>query len=297
LAEPAPFAIESFQASDGYCLQYRRYVNAATDGRASALAHVVCLHGIQSHAGWYEHSCRKLSEAGFMVSFLDRRGSGMNKEARGDAPRFRRLLQDVAEFLEHLRKAMDPASPGQPIFLIGISWGGKVAAALARFQPRHISGMVLLCPGFCPRVRPPLSERLRIAWARLVSPQRLFDIPLNDPQLFTSTPRWLEFLRGDSLSLHRASARFLVESVRLDRYLKSVPARVHVPVLLMVAGKDRIIDNAATRRFVEKFATPDRQVIEYPAAHHTLEFEPDPDCFLVDLIAWLRQRASPGARS
>ena len=38
------------------------------------------------------------------------------------------------------------------------------------------------------------------------------------------------------------------------------------------------------------FATQDRQVIEYPGAHHTLEFEPDPRPVFADLTQWLRDR-------
>ena len=58
-------------------------------------------------------------------------------------------------------------------------------------------------------------------------------------------------------------------------------------VLLRLAQHDRIIDNAPTRRFVERFASSDREVIEYPGAHHTLEFEPEPDRFVNDLLRWL----------
>ena len=89
-----PYSLETFTASDGYRWRYRHY---APPGKPRA--HVVCLHGIQSHAGWYEHSCTRLSRAGYAVSFLDRRGSGMNERDRGDAPSFRRLIDDVAEFL------------------------------------------------------------------------------------------------------------------------------------------------------------------------------------------------------
>jgi len=288
LAEsPAPFSIEAFTASDGYRLQYRRYADKSALQKGMPRGHLVCLHGIQSHAGWYDYSSARLSQAGFVVSFLDRRGSGMNRENRGDAPSFKRLLQDLAEFLEYLKG--DAGETASPIFLIGISWGGKLAAAFQRYQPGHVHGIVLLCPGFCPRVRPPFRERLRIAWARISARGRLFAIPLNDPELFTATPQWLDFLRGDPLSLHRATARFLVESFRLDRYLRSAPAHVSVPVLLLLAEKDRIIDNAATRRYVQQFATSDLNIIEYAGAHHTLEFEPDPGRFVTDLIDWLEQ--------
>ena len=52
---------------------------------------VIFLHGIQSHGGWYPRSCSKVAAAGYEVFFLERRGCGLNSEARGDAPSFRRL--------------------------------------------------------------------------------------------------------------------------------------------------------------------------------------------------------------
>jgi alpha-beta hydrolase superfamily lysophospholipase len=272
--------VRTFTASDGYRWRYRCY--EPPGGRAPR-AHVVCLHGIQSHGGWYGYSCRRLSESGYLVSFLDRRGSGLNDEARGDAPGFRRLLDDVAEFLSHERGQV----PSRRMFLLAISWGGKLAVALERSHPGLVDGLVLLCPGFFPRVRPSLRERLRIAWSFLTAPGRMFPIPLGDPELFTASPDWQEFLRKDPRALHEATARFLVHSVRLDRYVRGSPRFVRIPVLLMLAGQDRIIDNIRTRRFVETFATTDQQYRYDVEAHHTLEFEPQPHPFVDELLRWL----------
>ena len=273
----AAWSSEAFTAGDGYRWRYRRYAAVGP-----ARADVVGLHGIQSHAGWYEHSCTRLAAAGYEVSFLDRRGSGVNEPARGDAPGFRRLLDDLAEFLRDRRAR----NGGRRVILLAVSWGGKLAAALPRRHPGLFDALALLCPGFRPKVAPPLRRRLAILWARLLTPSRTFPIPLDDPELFTATPRWLEFLRRDPLALHRATARFLVASVRLDAYLRRAPRHVTAPTLLLLAGRDRIIDNARTRAFVERFAGP-KEIIEYPEAHHTLEFEPDPERFLGDLLGWL----------
>jgi alpha-beta hydrolase superfamily lysophospholipase len=281
LAERAAFTVESFTAGDGYVWRYRRYRPAGPPR-----ARVVCIHGIQSHAGWYEYSCTRLSRAGFAVSFLDRRGSGVNDQDRGDAPGFRRLLDDLAEFL---RAETAANTEKLPVFLAAISWGGKLAVALQRRHPGLVDGLALLCPGFFARVKPPLGQRLTILGTRLVRPRKLFPVPLDDPGLFTATPRWQQFIREDPLGLRRATARLLIESVRLDGYLRIVPKHVRVPVLLLLAEHDRVIDNARTRRYVDKFPTADKEVIEYPGAHHTLEFEPDPDRFLGDLENWLRR--------
>jgi alpha-beta hydrolase superfamily lysophospholipase len=285
---PATFTVEAFTASDGYRCCYRRY--APGEERTTApRAHVVCIHGIQSHAGWYEQSCNRLSEAGYLVSFLDRRGAGMNDQDRGDTPSYRRLLDDIADFLRlHLPL---PSVRPLPVFLLAISWGGKLAVAFERRHPGRVDGLVLLCPGFYPRVGPPLGERLGIVWARLVAPRRLFPVPLQDPELFTATPRWQEFIRNDPLSLRQATARFFASSFFLDRALRTAPAHVRVPVLLLLAGKDRVIENDLTRRYLTGFATNDRKIIEYPEAAHTLEFEADPE-LIQDIRGWLDRHLS-----
>ena len=89
------------------------------------------------------------------------------------------------------------------------------------------------------------------------------------------------------LALREATARFLVESIKFDVYLKRAPGHVTVPVLLMLAGQDRIIDNARTRKYVGRFASRAVTVTEYPSAHHTLEFEPDPGPVFHDWAQWI----------
>jgi alpha-beta hydrolase superfamily lysophospholipase len=281
LAEP-DCTIATHTASDGYVWRYRRYLPAAgTPPRA----HVVAIHGIQSHGGWYEYSCTRLAQAGHVVSFLDRRGSGLNDRARGDAPSFRRLIDDIIEFLSR-----SSPLPHAATFLIGISWGGKLAAAVPCCRPALIDGLVLMCPGFFPRLS---ARQKRMAFLAsvigIVRPTQRFPIPLNDPELFTTTARWQQYLRDDSLALHKATGRFLGASLHLDRYLQYVPRRLHLPALLMLAENDRIIDNGPTCRYFQRLAAADKRIIEYAGAQHTLEFEPRPDLFIGDLIDWFRK--------
>lgn len=321
---PANYVVQTFTASDGYRCYYRRYVPSSGAG-AAPRAHVVCMHGIQSHAGWYEYSCTRLSQAGYLVSFLDRRGAGLNEQARGDAPSYRRLLDDIAEFIQRrgegygakdkgdttlpllhsatlplahastlpLSQIPDPSARSRlPVFLLAVSWGGKLAVAFQDRYPGQVDGLILLCPGFYPRVGPSFGERLKMVWAKLVAPGRLFPVPLQDAGLFTATLPWQQYIREDPLSLRRATARFFAASVFLDRALRSAPPQVRVPVLLLLAGKDRVIDNHRTRRYVEQFATADKEIMEYPEAAHTLEFETDPNPFVEDVRGWLDRHCS-----
>jgi alpha-beta hydrolase superfamily lysophospholipase len=288
----APYTVETFTASDGYCWRYRRY-----QPNGAPRAYVVCVHGIQSHAGWYTYSCTRLAEAGFAVFFLDRRGSGMNMQDRGDTPTFRRFLDDIAEFIWSLPRTRSGVRPllrrsraGLPVFLVAISWGGKLGIAFQRRHPGMVDALALLCPGTEPQFKPSVLQKLRVIISARILPRRLFDIPLNEPELFTATPRWQRFIAEDPLVLRKVTARMAYQNGRLDGFIRLFYPAVQIPVLLMLAERDRIIDNEATRHYLDKIALGEKTIVEYPEAHHTLEFEPDPDLFIQDLQHWLERQ-------
>jgi len=279
MADRSPLTA-TWTASDGYPIHVATWT-AATGG--SPRARVVVLHGVQSHGGWYHRLGRSLSDSGYEAHFPDRRGSGANRVDRGHAPSMARLFDDVAEYLARL-KAIDPPAP---IALAGISWGAKLAIATAGRRPDLVEALALICPGLHPRVGVSRSERLRIALAYLLQPKKTFPIPLSDPALFTDNPEGQAFIAADPLGLRAATARLLATSVFIDRVVARIPSRVHQPSLLMLAGRDRIVDNDKTRAYFDRLASTDRRVIDYPEGHHTLEFDPDPDRYALDLAAWL----------
>lgn len=277
-----PPDIAAFAASDGYRFYVRRYFPA---GRPRG--RVVLLHGIRSHGGWYEWSCQRLCDAGYEVHFLDRRGSGWNTARRGDCPGFRQLIDDVAEYLFDVRGTR----AFLPTFLGGISWGGKLALGVPVRRPGLVDGVMLLCPGLTPTVGPSLPRRLRVLFARLLRPERLFPIPLNEPELFTDSADWQRYISEDRHGLTEATARFLVESARFDVYLKWTARRVTVPVLLMLGGRDKILSNANTRRYLSRLSgSKSVTVVDYPDAAHTLEFEGPDHPFVADMMRWMEKR-------
>ena len=266
------------KARDGYVMSYRRYHAEGTPRGA-----IACIHGIQSHAGWYERSCKQFAAAGYETFFLDRRGSGQNPDDRGDCPSNYQLRSDVRGFVELVRRH----SFGLPLTLLSISWGGKLALAAVKDRPQLVDALVFLCPGWFPKVGPSLREKIGIGLSYVVAPGRRFDIPLSDPKLFTASSRWQEFIAQDPLSLRQATSRLLVASVVLDVANRRAPATVTAPSLLVLAGQDRIIDNQRTRQFFNRFESLSKHVLEYPEAHHTLEFEPEPEPIFADVLHWL----------
>lgn len=283
---PALPLARDFPCSDGHVISTYEYLPAA-EVQASGST-VIFLHGIQSHAGWYSGSCGELASRGHRVLFVNRRGSGIDPVHRGDTPGWRRLILDIQEFLMDDQKL----HPGGGLrVLAGISWGGKIAAALASRCPDLLDGVALLCPGLAPKVGLPLLQRLKIGFTRLFRPQQPFPIPLDDPALFTGSQEWRSWLAQDSLSLKQATARFLVESVRLDIWLKWQCRGWKLPTLLLLAGQERIIDNERTKQQVQGLCEGPLTIHHYPEAHHTLEFEGKSVPWVENLDTWLKKLA------
>jgi acylglycerol lipase len=282
--------VETQRASDGYALHVAVWPAV---GAVRGRGRVVVIHGVQSHGGWYHRLGETLAAAGYETHFPDRRGSGANAPDRGHTPSTRRLIDDIAERLQALRAS----DPDRPLALAGISWGGKIAVITAAEHPSLVDALALICPGLQPRIGVSRGERLRIAWAFFTNRRQRFPIPLSDPALFTANPEGQRFIAADPLSLRTATAGLLAASTLIDRRVKRVLPRVKQPVLLMLSGQDRIVDNARTLADFERLASREKRVIEYPEAHHTLEFEPDPSRYARDLTAWLDQSANATANT
>ena len=283
-----------FRASDGYPLRFRRWAAARPDVRGF----LVALHGIQSHSGWYGYSSARLAESGWRVDFLDRRGSGLNDVDRGHVGHHERLINDVVQFVAEVSHERDQMSPRAPLVLLGVSWGAKLAAAVAATRPERIDGLALLYPGICPRIAPTWPQALSLKMARRLGiERRRVRIPLDDPALFTGQPEWQQFIRDDPLALRDVTVGFLNASRELDRLAITGTDRIQCPTLLMLAGRDEIIDNTATRNWFARLTAAEKREIEYPEARHTLEFEPNRAAIVDDLLGWmdgLRAAHRPG---
>jgi acylglycerol lipase len=254
----------SWKLSDGYEVQGRVWAPAQTVRTV-----VLYLHGIQSHGGWYAGSAANLAGHGLGVILPDRRGSGLNERDRGDVRSYRRWLADldeIADWATHQWQA-------KHIGVVGVSWGGKLALAWAAHR-RGQTPVLLLAPGLFPQVDVSFWTKLRIALALIVRPKAPFEIPLNDPALFTDQAPAQEFIANDRQKLTTATARFLVQSAKLDHYWWRQARREWIsPLTVCLAQRDRIVNNRRTLDWMHRIW--DREVIvhQLPSAH-SLEFEP-----------------------
>ena len=272
----------TFTASDGAPLFVRRY-EPAGDVRGT----VLWLHGVRSHSGWYGWSGRELAAAGWRVLAADRRGAGRNGAGRGDARHPDRLLADVRQLAAVARGL----SPELPLALAGVSWGAKPAVVLAA-EPGFCDGLLLVNPGLRSRFSPSALQRWAVQSAAGFG-RTSVPVPLEEPELFTESRPFAAFVEHEPLAVRTVTLRFVAATVALDRRVPAAVERLKTPVLCLLAGGDRVVDNPATRRLLGTNRSADVTVREFPGARHTLEFEPDRDRWLAGVTGWLNEVADP----
>ncbi|MGH7795177.1 MAG: alpha/beta fold hydrolase [Candidatus Binatia bacterium] len=268
-----------YATSDGAALGYVKYNKP---GSKTAL---IYLHGIESHSGWFAKAATLLRDRGYDVYCLDRRGSGINRENRGfvsgHVDSYEILLDDVREFIQPLRNRYDS------VFLMGVSWGGKLALGYGLTYPEDVRGLVLITPGLRALVDVSLLTKLRILIFSWLQPTEPIAIPITS-EMFTTTPQYLDYINQDPLRLKYATAKFLTESRRLDGYIDDLITDLRLPVQLFLAGGDRLIDNEGVRRVLQQPAENKLEILMYEDQTHSIQLDA-PERLVQDIIGWLKR--------
>ena len=267
-----------YLGADGTELGFPGYLAESADNRVA----IVYLHGIESHAGWFDTAARMLQDAGIDVFCLDRRGSGINRENRGlksgHTESMDELFADIDAFIVPLRDRYDR------IVLTGLSWGGKLGLAYSLSRPGAVHDLVLITPGIRALVDVSPLEKLGIFITSFLAPGVRFDTPI-EPEMFTVTPEHLAYIIADPLRLSEATARFFMTSHALDIYVEDHTERNDVPLLLFLAGNDRIIDNDGTVEVLRR-SQVSIEIIEYEDQTHSIQFDA-PERMVADMLRWL----------
>lgn len=279
-ASPDDSSVAEYAATGGARLAYVHY-------RApKAKTALIYLHGIESHEGWFALAASELQAHGYDVFCLDRRGSGINRENRGFASghvmSYETLLSDIHAFAETLRGRY------ASVFVVGLSWGGKLGLAYGLTYPQDIQGLVLITPGLKSLLDVTPADKLKIVTNQSLRPTYAIATPI-EPELFTTTPHYLDYIRQDPLRLRFASASFFWQSNKLDGYIRERIRDNRLPIQLYLAGQDRIIDNDGVIDLLGQSGPGTLETVRYPDQSHSIQL--DAASRLVDdMVKWLALR-------
>ncbi len=241
-------------------------------------ARAVVVHGLGEHAARQRNVAGFLAQCGFDVVAFDHRGHGRSDGARGALRARDDLVDDLAAIVDSTSSA--------PILLVGHSMGALVALRHALARPETVASLVLSSPALDANLG--VGQKLLLAAMSRLAP----DVALGnglDASKISHDPAVVRAYREDPLVHDRITARlarFIVAGARdaLER-----AGTLAVPTLLLVAGDDRLVPAAASRRFAQR--APRGRIVEhvYEGLWHELfnESEPARSRVFADLGAWL----------
>ncbi len=229
---------------------------------------VILLHGIESHSEWFCEVAEKLADKGYAVIAYDRAGWGNSEGERGHIPTYRQILKQLTTIAASLRNRH------RKVHLVGLSWGGMFALYATLRRRIFFDTMALIAPGIYPTTRFSLGKKLGIAAAICLDNRtRSFPLPINIGD-FTLNPVKQDYIRNDPLRNTGITAATAFETLKMQRFCKETTSQRQLPTsTLLLAGKDHIINNAKTRRLLDKQPL---SINEYPGLQHSLVFE-DPE--------------------
>lgn len=236
-------------AADGYPLTVRCW-NARNEK-----ALIIIVHGIISHSLWLAPLAERLAAKGITTVCPDRRGSGANRRARGDAPDEDVLLDDLHTVVNRFRPST------VPLHLGGFCWGSNyLVNYLSRHHP-EIASLVLLAPALFP------GDGLRNAILKTGKSSEPTETPVVPVDAFTLGPAYEHFILPDPLRLDRVSPRFNGITQSLSRMIGIKLLKLPYPVSMILAKDDRITDNETTEKLFNRLKIQPKQLVYVPGQH------------------------------
>ena len=259
--------------ADGYLLQYRTWTPNGVP-----CATIILVNGIMSHSGWFQPLAESLLLAGFKLIGADRRGTGLNLEARGDAPDAKTLIDDLKCVIE------SEDTKGVPLHLVGWCWGAVLAINFAAEHESLLRSLVLLTPGLYPTdlVKANMRSQEQIRKSSLPTAPCL-ESPIAET-MFTDGPFLESFIANDVQRTKYFTPRFYNVMVKMGMGASIRLMQIHLPLLLVLADADQATDNIQTMRAFEQIKQPFKLVTLYSA--HGIQFDA-PEHLSHILASWI----------
>ncbi|GIZ52192.1 alpha/beta hydrolase [Noviherbaspirillum aridicola] len=243
---------------------------------------VVLMHGLGEHCGRYAHLARFFNERGWSARLYDHRGHGRSDGPRGDVPDDQALLRDAKLVLDDFAVGL-----GEPPLLFGHSMGGLFAAAFAAAALSPLRGLILSSPALGLSLTAP--QKMLLASLGAVTPGLQVSNGLQTRYL-SHDPEVVRAYENDPLVHPKITPRLLRCMLRtIDDAHNRAPS-LAIPVLMLVAGDDRMVDARGSEAFFARLPPGTGTLHRYPAFYHEVFNEKDARRAFGDLAAWMDDR-------
>lgn len=265
--------IATIELSDGYVSHYRMW------GPPSGKNVIIMMHGGMSHSQWQAPLADAFGTVSG-VSFVapDRRGCGLNEVDRGDLKSVDLLFDDVIRHVAYFKKSFDR------VHLAGWCQGCQFIVPAARMikEQNTVSSLILMTPGFFWSERFISVQQIAREFFMAFLTEFKLQIDPNKPFIpvpmvkedFTSIGKWLDYIEQDPLKTTRVTFNTAMVMESAQRKSAEDILEIDVPVLMILAERDRIVDSMKNRDHLKEVMKRCSQsrVIQF-GTEHAVHFE------------------------
>jgi len=225
---------------------------------------VLITHGLAEHSECYDHVAKGINEMGWSVIGWDMRGHGRSEGKRGYVSDFHHYVEDLKTLVKKIRDD----EKDKPLVLFGHSTGGLVTLLAAlEVDPTWVKAYVLSSPALGFSIEVPY---LKDKFARLAN-KYFPSITLHNEIQYedlTHDTEFLEHYPKDHLRHDKISPRIYLGMLDgYDRVFANVDS-YDKPILIQLAGHDKIVDALKSKEFYERLDTPEKRLEIYADSYH-----------------------------
>ena len=245
-------------------------------------AGILLVHGLGEHSSRYTHVAEHLTERGFAVHTLDHYGHGKSDGQPGYVQRFSVFLDGVTALLHKVQSE----NPEQPLFLVGHSMGGLIAATFLLEQQAAFRACVLSGPAIKSDQAPPAIVVALIRLIAILAPTAPL-IQL-DASGVSRDPDVVKAYMNDPLVHHgKLSARLLSEMSTTMKRTLAKAGDIRIPIFLMHGDADLLTAPSGSVELHAEVGSDDKTLKLYPGLFHEIINEPEREAVLAELSSWL----------
>ena len=270
------FEIKSMITQNEKEIKYSRWLP-----KKSGKEVIVYINGLESHGGWFAESARKLAERGIDVYAIDRRGSGINARVIGN-------YEDWVSDVHQLIKKIKEDSNEKDINLVSLCFGARVATAEVIKNKEDVKTLAYISPGFDMKVDLNCCEKNLVALSVLSGINSPVSSPIKRAEMFTRDEEYLGRIKSDLLRVTSPNASDFYQGLLLLDFCRNNSKSVKIPMTVMFAGRDEIIDINKTKGFFYGFGSRP-EIIVYKNSDHTIFFSEQKEEFIKDLTEFIER--------
>jgi alpha-beta hydrolase superfamily lysophospholipase len=206
---------------------------------------MILIHGFNAHGGYMEWQGEQFAADGFAVYALDLRGRGKSEGERFYVEKFSDYLEDV----DRLIRIAKSRNSGLPVYVLGHSAGGVIAASYVFEHQNEIDG--LICVSFALDVGLPDAVSLVLKGVSHLTPHlHVFTLKNAD---FSRDPKAVERMNNDPLIAHESqpaetAAEFLKAAERLRENMPKFVRRFSLSMARPTRSQDLQAANISMTR-------------------------------------------------